>query len=136
LRLAGGRTTDEELRKEARERKQKSRAKKKLPPKSPSLPKPENTKPPLSVTAPPVTESPEHITQSSEISAEDRRAQNAALDTEPKALELSRMALNSFKAMCRQYLRQLTEEDWASASVFFDEYALKRSQEALRRKVA
>jgi hypothetical protein len=137
LRLAGGRTTDEELRQDARERKQKSRAKKKLPPKAPSLPKPEpDTEPPLSVTDPPVTESPERITQSPEISVEDRRAQNAALDTEPKALELSRMALNSFKAMCRQYLRQLTEEDWASASVFFEEYALKRSQEALRRKVA
>jgi hypothetical protein len=48
LRLAGGRTTDEELRQDARERKQKSRAKKKLP-------RPEatpDTKPPLSVTDP------------------------------------------------------------------------------------
>src|SRR5215813_10310703 len=52
LRLAGGRTTDEELKKDQRERKRKSRAKKKLPPKSQSLPKP--TKPPHSVTDPPV----------------------------------------------------------------------------------
>ena len=37
LRLAGGRTTDEELKKDARERKQKSRAKKKATPQ----PKPE-----------------------------------------------------------------------------------------------
>ena len=77
LRLAGGRTTDEELRQEARERKRKSRAKKKLPPKSPP---PVDTKPPLSVTDPPVTESTKRITQSPEISVEERRTQNAALD--------------------------------------------------------
>jgi hypothetical protein len=51
LRLAGGRTTDDELRKDARERQQKSRAKKKIPRPAPkldsfrdvteSLPKPE-----------------------------------------------------------------------------------------------
>jgi hypothetical protein len=40
LRIAGGRSTDEELRKDARERQQKSRDKKKLPPKGPE-PKPE-----------------------------------------------------------------------------------------------
>ena len=40
LRLAGGRTTDEELKKDARERKQKSRAKKKATPQPMPLPKP------------------------------------------------------------------------------------------------
>jgi hypothetical protein len=72
LRLAGGRTTDEELRQDARERVRKHRAKKKLP-------KPE----PISVTDPDVTESPKRITQSPEVSADERRAQNAALDTVP-----------------------------------------------------
>ena len=61
MRLAGGRTTDEELRKDARERKQRSRAKKKLRPKSPSLPKPEPARPPLSVTDPHVTETAKPI---------------------------------------------------------------------------
>jgi hypothetical protein len=137
LRVAGGRTTDEELRKDARERKQKSRAKK----------KPE----PISVTCPPVTESKPtpRITASPEISADERRAQNAALDTKPdptpppdhpstgaKRAELSRKALNEFKYACKNYLPQLTDEDWTSASMFWDEYAYKRGQESLKRKVA
>ena len=124
LRLAGGRTTDEELRQDARERKQKSRAKKKLPPKAPSLPKPEpDTEPPLSVTDPPVTES-KRITQSPEISAEERRTQNAALDVEPEPIPLpdfdrsaeakrkqrSRIALNEFTYACKNYLPRITEE--------------------------
>jgi hypothetical protein len=68
--LAGGRVTDEELRQEARERQQKSRAKKKLP-------KPE--------PQPEVRDShgPTPIAQTPEVSAEERRAQNAALDAEP-----------------------------------------------------
>jgi hypothetical protein len=73
LRLAGGRTTDEELRQEARDRKRKSRANRKLP-------KPEPQ--PESVTCRPVTDSPKRITQSPEFSAEERRAQNAVLDDE------------------------------------------------------
>jgi hypothetical protein len=120
LRLAGGRTTDEELRQDARERKQKSRAKKKLPPKAPSLPKPEpDTEPPLSVTDPPVTET-KRITQSPEISAEERRTQNAALDAEPepdfdrsaeaKKKQRSRIALNEFTSACKNYLTRITEE--------------------------
>jgi hypothetical protein len=124
LRLAGGRTTDEELRRDARERKQKSRAKKKLPPKAPSLPKPEpDTEPPLSVTDPPVTEL-KRITQSPEISAAERRTQNAALDTEPEPTPLpdfdrsaeakrkqrSGIALNEFTYACKDYLPRITEE--------------------------
>jgi len=77
LRLAGGRTTDEELRKDARERVRKHRAKKKLP-----------TPEPVSVTDPDVTESSKRITQSPEIRAEERRAQNAALDVEPEPIPL------------------------------------------------
>src|SRR6516225_9834875 len=113
LRLAGGRTTDEELRKEARERVRKHRAKKKLP--TPEL---------VSVTDPDVTESSKRITQSAEISAEERRAQNAALDVEPEPIQLpdfdrsaeakrkqgSRIALNEFTYACKNYLPRITEE--------------------------
>jgi hypothetical protein len=113
LRLAGGRTTDEELRKDARERVRKHRAKKKLP-------APE----PVSVTDPDVTESFKRITQSPEISAEERRAQNAALDVEPEPIPLpdfdrsaeakrkqrSRIALNEFAYACKNYLPRITEE--------------------------
>lgn len=53
LRLAGGRTTEDEIRKDTRERVKKHRAKK-IPKPAPSLPKPE----PVSVTKPDVTESP------------------------------------------------------------------------------
>jgi hypothetical protein len=77
LRLAGGRTTDEELRKDARERVRKHRAKKKIPARPKSITEPE----PVSVTDPDVTESHKRITQSPEISAEERRSQNAALDS-------------------------------------------------------
>src|SRR6516162_2787268 len=112
LRLAGGRTTDEELRKDARERVRKHRAKKKLP-----------TPEPVSVTDPDVTESSKRITQSAEISAEERRAQNAALDVEPEPIQLpdfdrsaeakrkqwSRCALNEFTCACKNYLPKITE---------------------------
>jgi hypothetical protein len=113
LRLAGGRTTDEELRKDARERVRKHRAKKKLP-----------TPEPVSVTDPDVTESSKRITQSDEISVEERRAQNAALDVEPEPIPLpdfdrsaeakrkqrSRIALNEFTYACKNYLPRITEE--------------------------
>ena len=64
LRLAGGRVTDEELRKEARERQKKSRAKRKLP-------KPEPQPESVTVTDDP----PKRITHSPEISEEQRRAE-------------------------------------------------------------
>ena len=113
LRLAGGRTTDEELRKDARERVRKHRAKKKLP-----------TPKPVSVTDPDVTESSKRIIQSPEISAEERRAQNAALDVEPEPIprpdfdrsaeakrkQRSRIALNEFTYACKNYLPRVTEE--------------------------
>jgi len=112
LRLAGGRTTDEELRKDARERVRKHRAKKKLP-----------TPEPVSVTDPDVTESSKRIAQSPAISAEERRAQNAALlepepiplpdfdrSAEAKRKQRSRIALNEFTYACKNYLPRITEE--------------------------
>ena len=70
LRLAGGRITDEELKKDARERQQKSRAAKKL-------------SKPVSVTDPPVTET-------GEASAERRKAENTSLD-DPLVIDLTRL---------------------------------------------
>jgi hypothetical protein len=112
LRLAGGRVTDEELRQEARERQRKSRAKRKLP-----KPEPQSE----SVT---VTDPPTRIAQSPEISAQERRAQNAALDTEPeptpvpefdrstgvKESQRSQIPLNEFKFACKNWLPKITEE--------------------------
>jgi hypothetical protein len=84
LKLAGGRTTEEQLRKEQRERVRKHRAKKKLPKPAPA---------PLSVTPPDVTESPNpepkskpvpetepRVTGSPEISLDQRKSEMAALD--------------------------------------------------------
>jgi hypothetical protein len=114
LRLAGGRTTDEELRKDQRERVRKHRAKKKIPAQPKSITKPE----PISVTDPHVTESPKRITQSPEISVDQRRTQNAALDTEPRPTppvsELKRqvkshLALADFKIACKTYLPLITD---------------------------
>jgi hypothetical protein len=73
MRIAGGRVTYEELREEARERKRKSRAKR-LPPQAPSLPKAE----PIG-KADSFRDTP-HVTESPEISAEQRRAENARSD--------------------------------------------------------
>jgi len=112
LRLAGGRVTDEELRQEARERQRKSRAKRKLPKSEPQS---------ESVT---VTDRPTRIAQSPEISAQERRAQNAALDTESeptpvpefdrstgvKESQRSQIPLNEFKFACKNWLPKITEE--------------------------
>jgi hypothetical protein len=98
MRIAGGRTTDEELKKDARERQQKSRAsKKKLPPPTPK--KPESK--PISVTEPRVTESPE-------ISAEQRRREHANLAV--TAAERSKQNLEWFAVACREYLPNITVE--------------------------
>jgi hypothetical protein len=112
LRLAGGRVTDEELRQEARERQRKSRAKRKLPKSEPQS---------ESVT---VTDRPTRIAQSPEISAQERRAQNAALDTESEPTPVpefdrstgvresqrSQIPLNEFKFACKNWLPKITEE--------------------------
>ena len=112
LRLAGGRVTDEELRQEARERQRKSRAKRKLPKSEPQS---------ESVT---VTDRPTRIAQSPKISAQERRAQNAALDTESEPTPVpefdrstgvresqrSQIPLNEFKFACKNWLPKITEE--------------------------
>jgi hypothetical protein len=102
LRLAGGRTTDEELRQETRERVRKHRAKK--------IPKPE----PLSVTHLDVTETPDHPTlgfgepkQSPEIGLEERKAMTAALDLADE--HRSAKALAEFLVACRTCLPKITK---------------------------
>jgi hypothetical protein len=104
LRLAGGRTTDEELKKDARERQRKSRAsKKKLPRPAPKKPEPEPK--PISVTDLDVTET-------ADASAEKRKAFNTDLDltAEEKAAKASAHNLAEFVIACRTYLPKITVE--------------------------
>jgi hypothetical protein len=105
LRLAGGRTTDEELKKDARERKQKSQDRKKLPKPEAKKPEAKSEPKPDSVTKPPVTESAEE-------SAEKRRAINADLNltAEERATKESARYLAEFTAACRLYLPKVTTE--------------------------
>jgi len=110
MRIAGGRTTDEEIRKETRDRVKKHRAskkKKELPaptPKKPE-PKPKPEPEPVSVTSPDVTES-------AEISIEQRRAEHAELDlsAEEKAAKASAHYLAEFTVACHAYLPKITVE--------------------------
>jgi hypothetical protein len=103
LRLAGGRTTDEEIRKDTRERVKKHRAKKKLPVPAPA---PKAEPKPISVTEP-------HVTESAEISIEQRRAENAELDlsTDERAAKASARALAEFTVACRTWLPKMTDAD-------------------------
>jgi hypothetical protein len=98
MRLAGGRTTDDELRKDARERQQRHREKKrKLPKPEPKLPEPKL----------PPKEPFRDVTETTEESAERRRAENARFLT---AEELSEQALVEFISACQTLLPRLTVE--------------------------
>jgi hypothetical protein len=105
LRLAGGRVTDEELKEDARQRKQKSRdRKKKLP-----LPDP---KKPDSVTDPDVTETAKAGAELPK--AEKHEAKTAAM--------LSSTALAEFTFACRTWLPRITvKTDRHKASMLFME---------------
>jgi hypothetical protein len=103
MRIAGGRTTDEEIRKAGRDRVKKHRAsKKKLPGPTPT-PKPEPQK--LSVTGADVTET-------AESSAERRKAQyaDAELSAEERAAKTSAHSLAEFTIACRTWLPKITAE--------------------------
>ena len=96
LRLAGGRTTDEQLKKDARDRQQKSRAnKKKLPPPAPKKPEPN----PVSVT----------VTESAEASAKNSKE---------GAAKWSAGSLREFEYACKTYLPRLNEADLKMARQF------------------
>jgi len=101
MRLAGGRTTDEELKKNARERKQKSRAISKQK----SLPGPA---PKDSVT----------VTETAEASAERMKAQPAAAET----AIATETALANFRVACDIYLPKMNAAHRDEAI----EYAVKK----------
>jgi hypothetical protein len=102
LRLAGGRTTDEEIRKATRDRVKKHRTNKKTLPRPAPAPTPE---PKLSVTSTPVTES-------AEISLDERNARHADLDlsAEQRAAKASAEYLAEFTVACRTWLPKITVE--------------------------
>jgi hypothetical protein len=110
MRIAGGRATDEQIRKATRDRVKKHRDKKKLPPTSEPIP--------ISVTGVDVTES-------AEASAERRKAENANLSPEERAAKLSAHNLSEFQVACRTYLPNLIEADLKKARVFHMEGAWK-----------
>jgi hypothetical protein len=105
LRLAGGRTTDEEIRKQTRDRVKKHRAKK-LPKAKPApLAKPETEPEKVSVTDP-------HVTETTEESTARRKAVNANLSLTPEEMAAKRSAhwLAEFVVGCRLYLPKITIE--------------------------
>jgi hypothetical protein len=109
MRLAGGRTTDEELRAEARERQRKSRAGKKLPK---AKPQPAERQVLLESGAVVIESDSVTVTESAEASAEKRKAENADLDltAEERAAKASAHYLVEFIAACRLYLPKITIE--------------------------
>jgi len=135
MRIAGGRITDEELKKDTRESVQKHRVKKKL-----KLATPE----PVSVTSPPVTES---AAESPEASAEKRKAENADLDKptapidpyyEPQAfdepstavLRASIKALREFKFAADTWLPKIREDMRMEAIVYVRDFFSKTKKVA------
>jgi hypothetical protein len=106
MRLAGGRTTDEELKEATRKRVKKHRDKK-LPKPAPA---PKADPKPDSVT----------VTESAEASAEKRKAENADLSktAEEKAAKASADSLRYFKASCKTYLPHLNAADLKTARAF------------------
>ena len=104
LRLAGGRTTDEELKKDARERQQKSRAKKK------KQPKPE----PISVTDPHVTESPMR-----------KPTEQKVFDSPQEAHDQSARAVREFIYATQTWLPKMTLSDLGKATDAFLEISRK-----------
>jgi hypothetical protein len=96
MRVAGGRTTDEEIRKAARDRVEKHRKKKKLPGPTPT-PEPQK----LSVTKPDVTETAE---------IDERKAPDLDLSAKERAAKASARCLAEFTIACRMWLPQITVE--------------------------
>jgi hypothetical protein len=116
MRLAGGRTTDDELKKDARERQAKSRKKKKLPQFGSSDV--------IELEA----DSFRDVTETAEASAERRKAENAVEDLGNEE------ALAHFKQACDMWLPQLGAADLAAARSHC-EYVLGRCA-ANRRRAA
>jgi hypothetical protein len=117
LRLAGGRTTDEELKKDARERQAKSRAKKKKLPSDVIDLEVENFR---------------DVTESAEASAERRKADNAAAEAVVVHDLGNEEALAHFKQACDVWLPQLGAADLAAARSHCD-YVIRRCAADRRR---
>lgn len=130
LRLAGDRTTDDELKREARDRQRKSRAGKRLPKPEPA---PKADQPKLSVTSR-NDEAAGNDAENADACAERRQAEMADLSLTPeeKAAKLSAHNLSEFQVACRIYLPKMIEADLKKARVFFMEGTWK----ANRRKAA
>jgi outer membrane biosynthesis protein TonB len=110
LRLAGGRTTEDELKRDARERKQRSRASKKMPRPIPTLKKPEPRPEPVSVTEPPVTETAEATAEKRE--PERKPAEQKTCGSPEEAhKQASTHALSQFEYACRHWLPRMTAAD-------------------------
>jgi hypothetical protein len=117
LRLAGGRTTDAELKKDARERQRKSRAKKpKTLPKP--VPEPKQPEPKVSVT---VTESP---ATASNLDSWTDRLRTEGTDA------VSARCLQEFENACRSYLPKLNEADLKKAQDYFVMQDWKKQKKA------
>jgi len=114
MRIAGGRATDEEIRKETRDRVKKHRASKKLPKPAPA-PKAEPM--PISVTSTPVTES-------AEISIDGRRG--LGLRAEQRAAKASAHALAEFTVACRWWLPKMKEDDQRKARLLVSELTSRK----------
>ena len=110
LRLAGGRTTDEELKKDQRERQAKSRAKKKK-----ARPGNLGSGDVIELEA----DSFRDVTESAEDSAERRKAENAVEDLGNEE------ALTCFKQACDMWLPQMGAADLAAARSHCD-YVIRR----------
>jgi hypothetical protein len=95
IRLVGGRTTEEQIRKDTRERVKKHRAKK-LPKPTPAPKGPE----PISVTSTPVTESPKR-----------KPAEQKTFDSPEEARkQASAHALREFTLACKNWIPRMTVE--------------------------
>jgi hypothetical protein len=108
LRLAGGRVTDEELKEDARQRKQKSRDRKKKQP----LPEPKKREP-VSVTNPDVTET---------VKADPEKRKPEKHETETGDATTSARALAEFTFACRAWLPKITvKADRQKAALVFSD---------------
>jgi hypothetical protein len=104
MRIAGGRTTDEQIRNDTRDRVAKHRESKKKLPKPAPAPKADPKPEPDSVT----------VTESAEASAEQRKAAYADLSNKEKKeaefADESAHYLAEFTVACRMYLPKITAE--------------------------
>jgi hypothetical protein len=118
MRLAGGRTTDEELKKDARERQQKARDKKKRPKPEPKKPEPFRD----------VTETAEEAERKPGPKAEPKADSVTGADvTERRKPDSgsSARAFAEFRFACQQYLPKMTEADQRRARALVEGFIAK-----------